>query len=46
MKKTNRLIDFFAVIGPDSQFTVNDPDIEKGNYSSPTCGLISPQKKV
>lgn len=30
MKKTNRLIDFFAVIGPDSQFTINDPDIDKG----------------
>lgn len=30
MKKTNRLIDFFAVIGPDKQFTINDPDIERG----------------
>ena len=30
MKKTNRLIDFFAVIGPDQQFTINDPDIEQG----------------
>ena len=30
MKKTNRLIDFFAVIGPDQQFTINDPEIEQG----------------
>ena len=30
MKKTNRLIDFFAVIGPDNQFSINDTDIEKG----------------
>lgn len=32
MKKTNRLIDFFAVVGPDKQFTINDPDIERGGF--------------
>lgn len=30
MKKTNRLVDFFAVIGTDSSFTCNDPEVETG----------------
>ncbi len=45
MKKTNRLIDFFAVIGPDNQFTINDLELEKGINSLFTLLKLHFRKK-